>query len=78
MARTSLQRQQEHDNTCYAKAVARGERTFTLREQDQTASKVILHWIMENWATAPTSKLQDAFEDAIGMRDSTVTKKAAD
>lgn len=78
MARTSLQRQMEHDNTCYRKAVARGQRTFTLIEQDRTASRVILHWILENWDTCPTSKLQDAFEDAINMKDSTVAKKAAD
>ena len=76
--RTQLQKQQERDMNCYEKAKQRGQRTFTVVEQDISAPKTILFWIMENWATATTSKLEDAFETAIGMRDSTVVKKKAD
>jgi len=76
--RTELKRQQERDMNCYEKAVKRSQRTFTVVEQDISAPKTILFWIMENWETAPTFKLEDAFETAIAMRDSTVVKKRAD
>lgn len=57
-----------HDNTCYTKAVAKGEHTFTLRSQDKSAVKVIGFWIMENLETCPAKKLHEAIDDAIRMR----------
>jgi hypothetical protein len=67
-----------HDNTCYEKAKKRGQRTFTLVEQDRTAPDTILAWIYFNWETAPEGKLMDAFEDAIAMRRSVIAKKWPD
>ena len=75
---TELQKQQRRDNACFAKASARGQRTFTVVEQDKTSPKTILFWIMENLTTAPREKLEDAFESAMGMRFSAIDKKNAD
>lgn len=66
------------DKDCYDKAVARGQQTFTVVEQDITAPMVILRWIELNWETAPISKLRDAFEDALCMKASKIAKKHAD
>ena len=76
--KTSKQQQIERDEACYRKARVAGERTFTLRERDKSSPKTILYWIMLNWDTCPTLKLQDAFEDAINMRDSALDKRVAD
>lgn len=76
--KTSKQRQIDHDNSCFRKAQERQQRTFTLVEQDRSASKAILYWILLNWDTCPAAKLEDAFEDALAMRDSAIPKKAAD
>ncbi len=78
MARTEKAKQMASDNTCYSKAVARGQSTFTLVEQDKTAPKTILRWIELNWDTAPESKLEDAFENALRMRRSVIEKKWPD
>lgn len=56
------------DKDCYEKAVERGQRTFTLVEQDRTSPRVICEWIKENIETAPADKLFKALEDAITMR----------
>lgn len=66
------------DNKCYDKARARGEQTFTLIERDPTAPRTILRWIELNWDTASISKLRDAFEDALCMKASKITKKYPD
>ncbi len=66
------------DKTCFEKAARRGQRTFTLVEQDRSAQRTILWWIMENWEHAPDAKLQDAFEDALAMKRSQVEKKWPD
>lgn len=76
--RTSREEQMQHDNTCYKKAVKRGERTFTLVEQDRSTPKTILFWISENFNTAPDDKLYDAFEDAMAIKNSVIKKKDAD
>ena len=79
MARTSKEAQIQHDQTCYEKARRRGQRTFTLVEQDRSAARTVLFWIMENLNTAPQSKLEDAFEDVMGFQFTQgVDKKNAD
>ena len=57
------------DTKVHAKAKARGQRTFTVVEQDATAVKTIAHWIYLNIETAPPAKLREALEDCILMRD---------
>lgn len=66
------------DNDCHVKAVARGQMTFTVVEQDLTAPETILEWIKLNWKTAPVAKLRDAFETALAMQYSDIPKKTAD
>ena len=69
---------QKMDDECHVKAKERGQQTFTLVEQDASAPKTILFWIILNWDTCPIAKLRDAFEDALCMKASTVPKKHAD
>jgi hypothetical protein len=76
--RTKKEEQMMHDKTCHDKAVSRGQRTFTLVEQDVSTPRTILWWIMENFHTSPDDKLMDAFEDALAMKNSTVEKKQPD
>lgn len=57
------------DSLCYLKAKQRGERTFTLVEQDKSAVSCIAWWILQNIDTCPAPKLRQALEDAIAMRD---------
>jgi phosphatidylethanolamine-binding protein (PEBP) family uncharacterized protein len=57
------------DTNVHAKVKKRGQRTFTLVEQDASAVKTIAHWIYLNIETAPAAKLQEALEDCIAMRD---------
>jgi hypothetical protein len=59
----------DHDTQCHARAKSRGQRTFTLVEQDVTTPKVICEWIKENIETAPRQKLLEALDSAILMRD---------
>lgn len=59
----------EMDADCYQKARAKGEQTFTVREQDNSAPEVICFWIQRNIRTASKQKLVDALLDAIVMRD---------
>lgn len=61
--------EKDGDTQVHAKAKARGQRTFTLVEQDATAVKTIAHWIYLNIETAPAEKLHYALEDCILMRD---------
>jgi hypothetical protein len=56
------------DADCYAKAVKRGDYTFTLVGQDKSAPRVICEWISQNIETAPPEKLREALEKAIIMR----------
>lgn len=65
------------DTTCHARAKQRGQRTFTLVEQDASTVETIAYWILKNINTAPPKKLRDALEDCIAMRDFPA-KKAAD
>jgi hypothetical protein len=60
---------QESDNKCYEKAIARGDRTFTLVGRDISSPRVICEWIKENIETCPAEKLRRALEDALAMRD---------
>lgn len=61
---------------CYEKARQRGQRTFTLVEQDVTSVRLIAEWIKENIETAPSGKLHDALAHAIAMRDYPSRKNA--
>lgn len=62
---------------CFRKAVERGQRTFTLVEQDASSVKTIAHWIYLNIETCSEDKLRQALEDCILMR-TFPTKKHAD
>lgn len=66
----------QDDQSCYEKAKARGQQTFTLVEQDRSSPKVIAYWILENIETAPPEKLIDAVKDAIAMRGYAYRKSA--
>ena len=57
------------EESCYTKAKALGERTFTLRAQDLTAPSTIGEWIKQNIRTAPREKLIEAIDAAIEMRE---------
>lgn len=48
------------DVGCFARAYAKGEPTFTLRAQDETAAELVLKWIGLN-PKAPMHKLEEAF-----------------
>lgn len=64
------------DVGCFARAYAKGEPTFTLRAQDQTATVLVLKWIALN-PNAPMHKLDEAFARARAMQQ-WPDKKAAD
>lgn len=68
---------EDEDGKCYAKAVKRGDRTFTLVGQDKSSPRTIAFWILENIETAPDEKLYKALRDALVMR-TTVNRKNAD
>lgn len=53
---------------CYDKA-APDEELFVLRAQDNSAPFVVLEWIKRNIRTAPDTKLRDAFECALRMKN---------
>lgn len=57
------------DMNCYEKAMSRGQKTFTLVEQDMSSPFVIIEWIKCNIMTCPAQKLRDALETAIAMRE---------
>ncbi len=58
----------DRDAECFHKARSRGQRTFTLVEQDFSSPKTILYWILLNFDTLSDEKATDAFEDALAMR----------
>ena len=64
------------DSQIFARAKTRGQRTFTLVEQDATAVECIAFWIMRNIETAPDDKLRDALERCLEMRKFTPQKHA--
>lgn len=68
---------EDKDSTCYAKARQRGQKTFTIVEQDAAAVKTIAHWIYLNIETCPAPKLRQALEDCIAFRQFR-NKKLAD
>lgn len=59
----------DQDSVVHARAKQRGQRTFTLVEQDRTAVETIAFWIQQNIRTAPPEKLHDALQRCIDMRD---------
>ncbi|HEX5426637.1 MAG TPA: hypothetical protein VFW94_24205 [Candidatus Acidoferrales bacterium] len=59
----------DNDTNVHAKAKARGQKTFTLVEQDASAVDTIAFWILLNIHTAPSEKLHDALDSCIKMRD---------
>lgn len=65
-----------NDCSCFAKAVARQDHTFTLVGQDVSSPRVIAFWILENIETCPAEKLRCALEDAITMRNTRKRKHA--
>lgn len=69
---------QVKDQKCSEKAFNKGQLTFTLIEQDKSSPLVIADWIKQNIMTAPASKLYDAIEIAVAMRESEIVKKNAD
>lgn len=56
------------DTTCAARAIKRGQKTFTLVEQDRSSVKTIAHWIYENIETCSEIKLRQALEDCLEWR----------
>jgi hypothetical protein len=62
--------------TAHQKAIRRGQRVFTLVEQDFTTPRTILFWMTENIETAPDSKLRSALEHALAFRRSGFRKHA--
>lgn len=56
------------DSQCHVKAKNRGQKTFTLVEQDKSAVRTIAFWILENIETSPEDKLRKALEDCLVMR----------
>ena len=52
------------DAECFAKAIKRGEETFTLVQRDPTAPDTIRHWAKLNEATASASKIKQALDTA--------------
>lgn len=67
------------DQECYNRAKVRGQRTFTLVEQDFLAVGTIGEWIKAGLlAGVPRMKLHAALDDACDMRESTVRKKVPD
>lgn len=56
------------DFAAFYRAATRGQRTFTLVEQDRTSPQTICEWIKLNIETAPPEKLTEALETAIAMR----------
>lgn len=64
------------DNKCFEKATQRGQRTFTLVEQDRSSPRTIAFWILENIETCPDGKLFDALADALAMRRASHRKNA--
>lgn len=57
------------EQDCLAKAQARGQKTFTIVEQDITAPQAIAHWIELNIMHAPAAKLHEALDKAIACRE---------
>lgn len=60
---------------CLAKAQD-DEMLFILRAQDESAPKVVLHWIAKNFETVSDTKLREAFECALQMKHFKGRKKA--
>ncbi len=59
----------DRDSNIHVRAKQRGQRTFTLVEQDASAVETIAYWILKNIHTAPGPKLHDALETCILMRE---------
>lgn len=57
----------KHDDSCLENA-GDLEPIFVLRAQDESADRVILHWISKNFETCPDDKLRGAFEQALAMK----------
>lgn len=64
------------DAKVFARAINRGQDTFTLVQQDESAAGTICDWIGRNIETAPPAKLHDALDAAIRYRDFAKRKKA--
>jgi len=58
----------DKDSQCHERAKRRGQRTFTLVEQDKSTPRAICFWILENIETAPAEKLTDALQSALAIR----------
>jgi hypothetical protein len=64
------------DAQIHARAKERGQRTFTLVEQDRSSVEVIAYWILMNIHTAPSEKLHDALDVCLEMREFAAVKDA--
>jgi acyl-ACP thioesterase len=60
---------EDKDSKCYSTARKRGQKTFSLIEQDVTAVRTIAFWIYLNIETCSPEKLRDALEDCIAWRE---------
>jgi hypothetical protein len=69
-------REDDCDTLCFTRAKERGQRTFTLVEQDESSPLLICLWIAENIETAPWEKLVNALETAFAMRSYGARKTA--
>ena len=58
----------DRDSRVHARAKERGQKTFTLIEQDRSTQRTIAFWILENVETAPEEKLVDALKQAIAKQ----------
>jgi hypothetical protein len=64
------------DSQIHARAKERGQRTFTLVEQDRSSVEVIAYWILMNIHTAPSEKLEHALDMCLAMREFAAVKDA--
>ena len=64
------------DTQCFIKAKRRGQKAFTLVEQDASAVETIAYWILRNINTAPAKKLREALNDCLQMREFKDKKQA--
>lgn len=66
----------DKDTGVHMKAKLRGQRTFTLVEQDMSSVEVIAYWILKNVHTAPPEKLHQALDTCLEMREFGAVKHA--
>jgi hypothetical protein len=76
MAHSNTREDIPRDYAVFTRAKDRGQKTFTLVEQDRSAPSTICWWILQNIETAPATMLHDALEEALVMREFSKRKNA--